>query len=179
LQVASLRFGVWGCGFEVTGVTCSMKTATVQELKKELQGHTASELLELCLRLAKFKKENKELLTYLLFEAHDEESYIIAVKELVDEDFSELPRPSLYLTKKSLRKTLRTINKYIRYAGSKQVEVILLTYFCKQLRNSGIPYQKSTVLANLYEGQIKKIHAALLLLHEDLQYDYRQELMGL
>ena len=41
-----------------------MKPATVHQLKRELQTRTPDELLQLCLRLAKFKKENKELLTY-------------------------------------------------------------------------------------------------------------------
>ena len=48
-----------------------MKASTVSELKEELKHLPPAQLLELCLRLARFKKENKELLTYLLFEAHD------------------------------------------------------------------------------------------------------------
>ena len=49
-----------------------MKTATVTELKKELKTRSQSDLVELCLKLSKFKKENKELLTYLLYEADNE-----------------------------------------------------------------------------------------------------------
>src|SRR6478736_2918206 len=99
-----------------------MKTASVHELKQELQSVAPGRLLELCLRLAKFKKENKELLTYLLFESHDEEAYIQSVKAMIDEGFDELGHTSVYLTKKSLRKILRLTNKYIRYTGSKQAE---------------------------------------------------------
>ena len=153
-----------------------MKTATIQELKQELQGVAPGKLLELCLRLAKFKKENKELLTYLLFEAHNEEDYINSVRLIIDEGFTELPKASVYLTKKSLRKVLRITNKYIKYTGSKQAEVALLIYFCKKMKDSGIRIQKSNVLHNIYLQQIKKISMALKLLHEDLQYDYRQEL---
>jgi hypothetical protein len=153
-----------------------MKTASIQELKQELQSVAPGKLLELCLRLAKFKKENKELLTYLLFEAHNEEDYINSVKLLIDEGFTELPKANLYLTKKSLRKILRTTNRYIRYTGSKQAEVALLIYFCRQLKDSGIKIQKSNVLHNLYLQQIKKINTSLQGLHEDLQYDYRQQL---
>jgi hypothetical protein len=153
-----------------------MKTATIQELKQELLAVNQPKLLELCLRLAKFKKENKELLTFLLFEAHDEETYINSVKELIDEGFAEVPKPNLYLTKKTLRKILRITNRYIKYAGSKQVEAALLIYFCQKMKRSGIPYQKATVLVNLYEQQLKKINTALKQLHEDLQYDYQREL---
>ena len=57
-----------------------MKAATSNELKQELQASSSKQLIELCLRLAKFKKENKELLTYLLFEANDEAAYIQSIK---------------------------------------------------------------------------------------------------
>ena len=53
-----------------------MKTASVKEIKDELKFKTSDELRELCLQLSRFKKENKELLTYLLFEAQDEEAFI-------------------------------------------------------------------------------------------------------
>ena len=50
-----------------------MRSASVHEIKQELLTLKPAELVELCLRLAKFKKENKELLNYLLFEAQDEQ----------------------------------------------------------------------------------------------------------
>lgn len=153
-----------------------MKTASIQELKQELLALKPAKLTELCLRLARFKKENKELLTFLLFEAHDEESYIKSVKELINEGFTELPKPNLYLSKKTLRKILRITNRYIKYAGSKTAEVSLLIYFCQQMKSSGIAFEKSTVLNNLYEAQLKKIRAALKTLHEDMQYDFLREL---
>jgi hypothetical protein len=156
-----------------------MKTASVQELKQELQAVSHSRLLELTLRLARFKKENKELLTYLLFESHDEEAYISSVKILMDEGFAELPKANAYLSKKSLRKTLRITNKYIKYAGSKQVEVALLIYFCQQMKETVPNIPRSTVLHNLYLAQVKKINAALKGLHEDLQYDHLRDIEGL
>lgn len=156
-----------------------MKTASIQELKQELHETSQNKLLDLCLRLAKFKKENKELLTYLLFEAHDEEAYISSVKILIDEGFAELPKSTTYLTKKSLRKILRITNKYIKYTGSKQAEVALLIYFCQQMKEIVPNIPRSTVLHNLYLAQIKKINAALKPLHEDLQYDFKRDLEGL
>ncbi len=152
-----------------------MKAASIQELKQELQSLSHAKLLEMCLRLARFKKDNKELLTFLLFESHDEEAYINSVKVQIDEGFGDLPGTT-YLQKKSLRKILRVTNKYIRYSGSKQVEVVLLMYFCTKMNESGIPFQKSTVLLNIYEAQLKKIRSALEKLHEDLQYDYSRGL---
>lgn len=158
---------------------CLMKTASIQELKQELQTLSSSKLVELTLRLARFKKENKELLTFLLFEAHDEEAYIASVKELMDEDFAELPKANAYLSKKSLRKILRITNRYIKYSGSKQVEVALLIYFCQRMKEKISHITSSTVLHNLYLAQLKKINSAMKVLHEDLQYDYQRDIEGL
>ncbi len=156
-----------------------MKAASIQEIKQELKSLSPSELAEFCLRLAKFKKDNKELLTYLLFEAGDVTTYIENVKKEIDGEFGELPKPNLYLTKKSLRKVLRNTAKQIRYTGSPQAEVELLTYFCRKIRSSGIPIKDSPVLTSLYRQQLKKINAVIATLHEDLQYDYLKGLKGL
>ena len=156
-----------------------MKPATVHEIKQELINLSPSALSELCLRLAKFKKENKELLTYLLFEASDPAAYVENVRKEIDLGFEELPKPNLYLTKKTLRKILRATAKEIRYMGSPQAEVELLTYFLSRIRASGIPIHKSAVLENLYRQQLKKILGVIATLHEDLQYDYLKGLEGL
>jgi hypothetical protein len=156
-----------------------MKSASIQEIKQELRSLSPSRLSELCLRLAKFKKDNKELLTYLLFESDDEAAYIDNVKKEMDEGFAELPKPNLYLTKKSLRKVLRTTTKQIRYTASPQAEVELLTYFCRKLNDSRIPFRDSPVLLNLYRQQLKKVRSVIATLHEDLQYDLLKALKGL
>ena len=50
-----------------------MKAASIAELKKTLVRTETGELLDICLRLARFKKENKELLTYLLYLSENEQ----------------------------------------------------------------------------------------------------------
>lgn len=156
-----------------------MKSATLNELKKELQELSPKQMQDLCIRLAKYKKDNKELLTFLLFEAHDESAYIQNIREEMEEMFTEVNKRNVYLAKKTLRKIVRTANKYIRYSGSKTVQIEVLMYFCQLLKKSGISIRSSSVLENLYEQQLKKIKKALSTLHEDLQYDYRQELEDL
>ena len=153
-----------------------MKAASISDLKFELTNSTQKELVALCLRLAKYKKENKELLTFLLFEASDLQEYANGVKKEIDELFAEVNQYSLHFAKKTLRKILRNTNKYIRYAGSKEVEADLLLHYCKTLKDSGIKFHKSTVLNNLYQAQLKKIKLAIDSLHEDLAYEYRRQL---
>ncbi|HBU78940.1 MAG TPA: hypothetical protein DEF18_12635 [Muricauda sp.] len=149
-----------------------MKAATVAQLKKELKFKSQDEVLELCLRLARFKKENKELLTYLLFESDSEEGYIETVKEEVDSMFSDINVNSYFYIKKSVRKILRTIKKYIRYSGNKATEVELLLYFCEKLKSFRPSINRNTTLMNLYNRQLEYIKKKIPLLHEDLQYDY-------
>lgn len=156
-----------------------MRSATIHEIKQELSAIKPAELAALCLRLAKFKQENKELLTYLLFEAHDEEGYIRGIKQEIDEQFAAINLSHLYFVKKSLRKILRIINKHIRYTGSKQVEAELLIHFCRLIKDSGIPLERNTVINNLYLGQLKKLNAAIQTMHEDLQYDFLKRTAGL
>lgn len=153
-----------------------MKAASISVLKKELSLLPPKDVMEICMRLAKYKKENKELLSYQLFEANDELNYIISVKSEIDAQFAEINRSTMYYIKKSIRKILRTTHKYIRYSGIRRTEVELLIYFCSKLKTSGIPINASTALSNLYQAQFQKIKNALATLHEDLQYDYEQEL---
>jgi len=152
-----------------------MKAASLNEIKKELSHQDLKRVLELCMRLAKYKKENKELLTYMLFEAVDETQYIAGVKSEMDEQFDTLPKSNVYLIKKVLRKILRLTNRQIKYSEVKQTEVELRIYFCQKMKKSGIRSLPSQVLANMYSQQLKKIEAALVKLPEDLQYDYHEE----
>jgi len=77
-----------------------MKAASINELKQELATLPPKKVLEFCLRLARFKKENKELLSYLLFEAHDEQSYVESIKKEINDEFWNLPRANMYVIKK-------------------------------------------------------------------------------
>jgi len=153
-----------------------MKAVTVKVLKDELVHRSPQELLEICLRLSKFKKENKELLTYLLFEASNEAAYIESVKREIDEGFEGINSTSYYFIKKSVRKILRNIKKFVRYSKKRQTEVELLLYFCAKLKHFQPSIRRNQMLVNLYRRQINAIEKAISTLHEDLQYDYTEEL---
>ncbi|WP_336518304.1 hypothetical protein [Pollutibacter soli] len=154
----------------------SVRIATVHEIKEELQTIPAPKLIELCLRLSRFKKENKELLTFLLFEAHDLEGYTKAVQKSMADGFDDMNSSNLYFAKKTIRKVLRIANRHIRFTGSKQVEVELLLYFCELLFDSGLPLKKNNALFNLYSNQLKKAEKTSKALHEDLQYEYARQI---
>ena len=156
-----------------------MKAATVQEIKHELSTLKQQELLAICQRLARFKKENKELLTYILFESSNEQGYVDSIKSEIDEQMDAINKTHIYFAKKSIRKILRLVNKYSRYSVSKQTEVELLIYFCKKLKTSGIPLNINPALKKLYENQLAKVKKSMVGLHEDIQYDLNRELEDL
>lgn len=153
-----------------------MKSATVRELKKELQERSPKEILDLCLRLSRFKKENKELLTYLLFEIEDEAGYIESVKEEIDEKFNLVNRKSPYFVKKSIRSILNLTKKYIRYSQNKETELELLLYFCFKLKDFQPSIRYNRKVFTLYQRLKEDCRKKIGLLHEDLQYDFEREL---
>src|SRR5690348_8949176 len=107
-----------------------MKAVSSKEIRQELDNRKPKEILELLLRLARFKKENKELLTYLLFESGDEMAFVQSVKSEIELQLAEINRSTKYLTKKGLRKIVRMINKYIRYSNIPVSEVEIRMHFC-------------------------------------------------
>ena len=153
-----------------------MRSASIREIKKELTERDRDDILELCLRLCRFKKENKELLTYLLFESHDETGYVDQVKELLDERFEQVNRKSPYFVKKSIRSMLTTCRKYIRYSKSKETEVELLLYFCHKIKDFRPSLKHNRKVWTLYLRLLEQVESKISGLHEDLQYDYKLEL---
>lgn len=149
-----------------------MKAVSAVTIKKELQHLSSDELMALCLRLSRFKKENKELLTYLLFESHDEQGYIQSVKNYIDDEFELINRDSYFYIRKSVRKILRNIKKYVRYSQNKETEVELLIYFCEKLKHFSPTIKRSVQLQNMYNRQLLLAKKIISSLHEDLQYDY-------
>ena len=153
-----------------------MKAATVKAIKEELNMRSREELVELCLSLSKFKKENKELLTYLLYEVSDELSFINSIKEEIDLAFKEINRTSYYYLKKSIRKILRNTKKNIRYSKKKQTEVELILFYCNRLKNLSPPISKSIPLTRIFEREILRVEKIVTKLDADLQYDYGNEI---
>jgi hypothetical protein len=153
-----------------------MKAASLNEIRKDLHAADEETIREICMRLARHKKENKELLTYLLYEAHNEQAYIENVKEDITEQFTTLPRGgNAYFIKKTLRKILRFADRQIRYSGIKETELEIRIFFCTKVKEAGVPLQPGTVLYNLYQQQLKKIKGIFDKLPEDLQGDYERE----
>ncbi|WP_010136831.1 hypothetical protein [Ochrovirga pacifica] len=153
-----------------------MDTANIRQLKTELENLNREELSTIVLRLAKFKKENKELLSYLLFESSDESNYVLEIKKEMDLEFASINTQSYYYIKKSVRKILKNTKTYIRYSNCKETEVELLLYFCKKLRGLSPSISRNQQLLNIFVRELKLAERKIASLHPDLQYDYQQNI---
>ncbi len=153
-----------------------MKAAGLKDIKDELKNSTREELLEHCLRLTRFKKENKELLTYRLFYSYDERDYQMEMKESISNMFSEINTSGFYLMKKGIRKILRFTKQGIRYSDVKETELELLLHFCNELVDLKPSVFHLKVLTNLFETQVKAIEKGITKIEADLRHDYQIEL---
>ncbi|MFC2176011.1 hypothetical protein ACFLR1_03475 [Bacteroidota bacterium] len=156
-----------------------MKSASLAEIRKELKTLHPDEVLELCGQLARYKKDNKEFLNYLLFEARNQDAYVEAIKQDVEAAFAATNTSSFYLAKKSIRKALRIANKYAKYSDVPETELEVLIFFCEQLRTTELELSKSKVLLNLYNRQLMRIEKIFDSLHEDLQFDFQDKVEAL
>ncbi len=150
---------------------------SLSEIKKELQTLPEQHLADLLISLAKYKRDNKEFLNYLLYYSSNPDVFVAGIIEEIDELFIPIDKHSnLYYSKKSLRKILRIINKYSKYMGDKSKTARLLLYFCTKLKSSGLPFRSSQILVNMYDNQIKKINKLIDSLHEDYKHDFQTDL---
>ena len=152
-----------------------MKPASLRELKLELENKSKAELTEICLQLVRFKLETKELLTYLLMESKDEDAYIEGVKMEMDTLIDHVSQTSNYYINKSARKILRMVKKQARYSKKKSTEFELIRYYCEQVLTRIQPNGNKALMA-IVTRQIEYLRKSISTMHEDLQYDYNQEL---
>lgn len=149
-----------------------MNSTSLAYLKKEIQAMPKAELVEVCNKLIKYKKENKELLHYLLFESTNEQNYVEQLKSEVTDMFQDVNTQTVYFAKKTIRKILRFISKYCKFSDQATSEIDVLIHFCEEMNALPLNWQDHKVMVNLYQSQLKKINKLISTLHEDLQFDY-------
>ena len=165
-------FNLYYC--KIANADKDLEKEKIHLLKKELSQQGHKELVEICLNMAKLKVENKEMLSYLLFDADNPLEYAQGIKQEIQLQFKELNVHYYYATK-SLRKTLRLINKYSRFTKFKQGEIELLLHFSALFSNTIASDTKHLPLLGLQYRSLTKAASLIQKIHEDLRYDYVKE----
>ena len=151
---------------------------SLASLKKELSGLERSELISICARLARHKKENKELLAYLLLDADDPMLYAEKIKPSLDEPF-DAPFYSTWAFAKRLRKALRLISKYQRFTSNARGEAELLIYFLQPFQNDWRGQLRHTAIQKIVLRCIDKIEKLIHKIDEDYRADFEDPLQAL
>ena len=99
-----------------------------------------------------------------------------SIKDELDSLFTEINLTNYYYIKKTVRKILRQLKKYIRYSQQKETEAELLIYFCKKLKELNPPISGNTILTNSFNRQKLLAEKAISTLHEDIQFDFQTSL---
>ncbi|MFN8337587.1 MAG: hypothetical protein U0T36_01055 [Saprospiraceae bacterium] len=156
-----------------------MKSASLSQIKKELAEYSPNQMIELIIRLMKHKVENKELVSYLLFDADDIAEFLSLIKMEIDEIISQLDFREGFHSKRGLKKCLRSITKYSKFMASKDAEVELLVHFCKVVRTKCGQHYCPKPIQLIFHQTIEKIKKLLPSVHEDLQNDYIYEISNI
>lgn len=153
-----------------------MHSASIDTIKTELKQLPPRQVLELLLRLARFKKENKELLTYILFESANESDYVEQVKKEIAEEMEEIDGLPGYQYKKQFRKIQRKINKPIKYMGNKSATAELYLHMVKMISEKKKTIYLATFLDKTVQQYIVKIEKLLPGIEDDLATDLRKKM---
>ena len=143
----------------------------LSDLKKELSELSKPDLIKLCLRVAKLKRENKELLAYLIFDSEDPLFYAQKLKPEIKEVFEQPFQHAYYLTK-SIRKAMRLITKYYRFTSNKQGETELLIYLVEEFYQSWRNEYRYQALGKVIFRCLEKAQSNLKKIDEDFRADF-------
>ena len=106
------------CGAGTLYFAGSMKAATINEIKRNSNHSIRKHCRNCACAWRSIKRKQKELLTYLLYGADNEQSYIATIKEDMDSLFEELPaNKNLYYVKKKPAQRFCALSiKQIKYS---------------------------------------------------------------
>jgi uncharacterized membrane protein YvbJ len=112
----------------------------------------------------------------LLFWSEDETLFQQELIHSISEMMQEVNTTTVFWAKKTIRKIVRNMNRYLSFSENKITEIEVRIHFCEEMRNLKLKINQSKVLVNIYEAQLKKINAAFASVHEDLQRDYEERI---
>jgi hypothetical protein len=152
-----------------------MNVLSISEVKKNLKHLTDDELCVIMIKLAKFKKVNKEYLSFLLLNESNESLYVEEVKEHLTELLENVNQNSIQYAKKTLRKVLRVLRQCSDFSEKDVTQLDLSVFFCNELNKLQKSIRNHSIVQGMYNREITKIDKIMKGMHEDLVADYQIE----
>jgi len=156
-----------------------MKPATLVQIRKELETISPQRLMALTLRLIKLKSENKEFVSYLLFDEDQLSEYLADLKFEISEVLDGASFTQPLIAKKALRKCQKYITKHAKYMGSKDAEAELYMFLLRKIHEKGINRYTHRAIQLIYLRIIEKTKKLLPTIHNDLRGDFEIEILNL
>lgn len=147
----------------------------LSDIKKELALLDKAQLMALCTRMAKLKKENKEFLSYLISDADDPQFYAEKLKAELDVVWKE-PFYSVWALNKSLRKSLRLISKYRRFTSHLRGELELMLHFQQGFFDHWKHGFNNRRFESMSDQNLRKIHKLFGQIDEEFRADYQAQI---
>lgn len=154
-----------------------MDISSLQQIKKELEKVDHKQMIQYCLKLASYKRDNKLYLNYLLFESENEITYKEKIQSEILKQFEDINDSTVYYLKKRIRKTKQLLYKYVTFTEQMETHLELYIFFLKQLHPYAQQIESSKQIQSMILTVIRSFEKKLSKLHEDLQYDFRQLFM--
>jgi len=153
-----------------------MELISSAEIKKGLKTLPKMVLEKMIMRLARLKKENKELLHFELRLNGDADQYKEEVweeiKSYLDTEFS-----GIRLQMKALKRANRLISKYGRLSQVREGEAELIIRVIKLVISDRRTEIKRNIIQRFLHTQLKKAYSLSRKFHPDLKYDLEAEIM--
>lgn len=152
-----------------------MTPIKLQLQKKEIAKLDVKTVADICIRLAKYKTENKEFLNYLLFYSFDNEPYINDLKFDITNTFL-LYKQNDYTYTKIIKSLLTRLNKHLKFIADKTREAEIIAQFCAAFINKIDVRSYNSGLIQVLYRQFVRLQKVVLKLDEDLQFDYATDM---
>ena len=146
--------------------------APIKNIKEELQQLSHKELLDFSLRILKYKKENKELAYYLLFEKQDEDGYAQKIINILKDELTTINFSRTFFARKGFKRVNRLAAKYLKYSGDTESAIKVYLFLAKEIAAAGKIYRLTSLTGKLVEQHNLRTKKMIASLHEDLQFDY-------
>lgn len=153
----------------------AMEIAGLADIRKELIHQSPDELVELVLRLARFRQDNKALAGYWLFDRQNPTEFLRQVHQALDHGFDELNFSTGYWVKKGLRKWQRQVNLYGRICGEAWMQADMQSYYVWVCLRAQKRLSDPNYLAPLLASAEKKRVTLVKKLDDDVQHDIQRQ----